>query len=191
MRQLKSRLDAADSHVSWALNMSAGHKCVHISFSFLSPTEVVLPSPAGIEMEIVNSCEKNNGGCSHHCEHTTNGPLCSCNHGYRLQQDRKTCVGRSFFHQYFFSCVFIQTPDNLLPSRTNSTLPPQTATSVSAASPAAVTCVKTTPEATSAAAGAATDSIQTAADVTVRVKHLSDVTTVPYSLNTTWQASAV
>ncbi|KAG7226079.1 hypothetical protein INR49_018689 [Caranx melampygus] len=45
-----------------------------------------------IEMEIVNSCEKNNGGCSHHCEHTTNGPLCSCNHGYQLDQDRKTCV---------------------------------------------------------------------------------------------------
>lgn len=165
--------------------MSGGHKCVDISFSFLSPTEVVLPSPAGIEMEIVNSCEKNNGGCSHHCEHTTNGPLCSCNHGYRLEQDRKTCVGRSFFHQHFFSGVFLQTPDSLLPSRTNSALAPQTAMSVSAGSLAAVTCVKTTPEATSAAAGAATDSIQTAADVTVRVKHLSDVTTVPYSLNTT------
>ena len=52
-------------------------------------------SPPGIEMEIVNSCEKNNGGCSHHCEHTTNGPLCSCNHGYQLDQDRKTCVGKN------------------------------------------------------------------------------------------------
>ena len=46
-------------------------------------------------MEIVNSCEKQNGGCSHHCEHTTNGPLCSCNPGYRLQEDRQTCIGRS------------------------------------------------------------------------------------------------
>ena len=52
-------------------------------------------SPPGIEMEIVNSCEKNNGGCSHHCEHTTNGPLCSCNHGYQLDRDRKTCVGKN------------------------------------------------------------------------------------------------
>jgi len=48
----------------------------------------------GIEMEIVNSCEKENGGCSHGCEHTTSGPLCSCNHGYHLDLDRKTCVGQ-------------------------------------------------------------------------------------------------
>ncbi|KAG7265975.1 hypothetical protein CRUP_022680, partial [Coryphaenoides rupestris] len=45
-----------------------------------------------IEMEIVNSCEKDNGGCSHGCEHTTSGPLCSCNHGYHLDLDGKTCV---------------------------------------------------------------------------------------------------
>lgn len=140
--------------------MSGSRKCVRISFSFRCPTDVVLPSPAGIEMEIVNSCEKNNGGCSHHCEHTTNGPLCSCNHGYRLEQDRKTCVGRSFLQLCLHS-------DGPLPPRANCALRPQTATSVSAASPAAVTCVKTTLEATSAAAGAATDSIQTAADVTV------------------------
>ncbi|KAK2847059.1 hypothetical protein Q5P01_010058 [Channa striata] len=48
-----------------------------------------------IEMEIINSCEKNNGGCSHYCEHTTNGPLCSCNHGFQLDHDRKTCVDRN------------------------------------------------------------------------------------------------
>ena len=47
----------------------------------------------GIEMEIVNSCENNNGGCSHHCQHSTSGPVCSCNHGYRLDDDLKTCVG--------------------------------------------------------------------------------------------------
>nr|XP_025044752.1 EGF-like and EMI domain-containing protein 1 [Pelodiscus sinensis] len=28
----------------------------------------------GIEMEIVNSCESNNGGCSHHCQHLTDCP---------------------------------------------------------------------------------------------------------------------
>lgn len=78
---------------------------------------VLVLSPPGIEMEIVNSCEKNNGGCSHHCEHTTNGPLCSCNHGYQLDRDRKTCVGKNCSSSsessslslflYSFSLIFI------------------------------------------------------------------------------------
>ncbi|EHB13216.1 hypothetical protein GW7_11589 [Heterocephalus glaber] len=46
----------------------------------------------GIELEIVNSCEKNNGGCSHHCEHEIGGPHCSCNHGHQLDSDKKTCI---------------------------------------------------------------------------------------------------
>lgn len=49
---------------------------------------------SGIEMEIVNSCENNNGGCSHHCQHSTSGPVCSCNQGYQLDHDLRTCVGR-------------------------------------------------------------------------------------------------
>lgn len=56
------------------------------------------PSPvagvtAGIEMEIVNSCEAGNGGCSHGCSHSSAGPLCSCPRGYELDQDQKTCIG--------------------------------------------------------------------------------------------------
>lgn len=47
----------------------------------------------GIELEIVNSCEKNNGGCSHHCEHTVGGPHCFCDQGYHLDLDEKTCIG--------------------------------------------------------------------------------------------------
>lgn len=43
-------------------------------------------------MEIVNSCEKNNGGCPHHCEHALGGPRCSCNHGHQLDSDEKTCI---------------------------------------------------------------------------------------------------
>lgn len=44
-------------------------------------------------MEIVDSCQNNNGGCSHRCEHTTVGPRCSCNDGYILALDGKTCTG--------------------------------------------------------------------------------------------------
>lgn len=84
-------------------------------------TVVLDVSPPGIEMEIVNSCEKNNGGCSHHCEHTTNGPLCSCNHGYQLDRDRKTCVGKnctllsllSFISMHFPTLCFCR-PGHLL-----------------------------------------------------------------------------
>ncbi|XP_074261728.1 vitamin K-dependent protein S-like isoform X3 [Saimiri boliviensis] len=51
-----------------------------------------MPPCQGIELEIVNSCEKNNGGCSHHCEHAIGAPCCSCNHGYQLDSDEKTCI---------------------------------------------------------------------------------------------------
>lgn len=47
----------------------------------------------GIELEIVNICEKNNGGCSHHCEPAIGGAHCSCNHGHQLDTDGKTCIG--------------------------------------------------------------------------------------------------
>lgn len=68
--------------ILWWLSPCA---CILTSFWFISPQ--------GIEMEIVDSCQDNNGGCSHHCEHTTAGPRCSCDDGYRLDFDGKTCAG--------------------------------------------------------------------------------------------------
>lgn len=62
--------------------------CFLTSFWFISPP--------GIEMEIVDSCQENNGGCSHHCEHTIAGPRCSCDEGYHLDFDGKTCSGNSW-----------------------------------------------------------------------------------------------
>lgn len=47
----------------------------------------------GIEMEIVDSCQEDNGGCSHGCEHTATGPRCSCHDGYVLSSDGKACTG--------------------------------------------------------------------------------------------------
>lgn len=57
------------------------------------PTSLVAGLVSGIEMEIVNSCEANNGGCSHGCSHSSGGPLCTCPGGYELDEDQKTCVG--------------------------------------------------------------------------------------------------
>lgn len=62
--------------------------CFLTSFRFISLQ--------GIEMEIVDSCQDSNGGCSHHCEHTTAGPRCSCNDGYRLDFDGKMCAGNAW-----------------------------------------------------------------------------------------------
>jgi len=53
-----------------------------------------IPS-AGIEMEIVSSCESGNGGCSHLCHHSSAGPICTCNSGYQLQDDQRTCTGKT------------------------------------------------------------------------------------------------
>lgn len=44
-------------------------------------------------MEIVDSCEVANGGCSHGCSHSQDGPQCSCPRGYTLDLDQKTCLG--------------------------------------------------------------------------------------------------
>lgn len=66
-------------------------KCLTVcKWRSLSPWRRV----SGIEMEIVNSCENNNGGCSHHCQHSTSGPVCSCNQGHQLDHDLRTCVGK-------------------------------------------------------------------------------------------------
>ena len=56
----------------------------------------------GIEMEIIDQCVVNNGGCDHYCQTTLTGDLpgigviCSCHHGYRLHQDGHACIGGLF-----------------------------------------------------------------------------------------------
>ena len=54
----------------------------------------------GIVMEVVDFCNINNGGCAHKCEHTRDGPICSCRKGYNLQADQKTCLGMWLFYLF-------------------------------------------------------------------------------------------
>lgn len=49
----------------------------------------------GVELEPVDSCAINNGGCAHSCRHEEGGAVCSCRKGYILQIDKKSCLGRS------------------------------------------------------------------------------------------------
>lgn len=53
------------------------------------------PDSVGVELEPVDSCAINNGGCAHSCRHEDGGAVCSCRKGYILQIDRKSCLGES------------------------------------------------------------------------------------------------
>ena len=41
----------------------------------------------------INECSSTNGGCNHVCTNTIGTFLCSCNSGYELESDQRTCVG--------------------------------------------------------------------------------------------------
>ena len=41
----------------------------------------------------INECENAIGGCNHVCTNTIGSFLCSCNAGYELDSDQRTCVG--------------------------------------------------------------------------------------------------
>jgi len=47
----------------------------------------------GIQMEVIDSCTENNGGCDQLCTHGPHGPICSCHYGYLLASDKTTCRG--------------------------------------------------------------------------------------------------
>ena len=44
----------------------------------------------------VNECASNNGGCSHTCNNTDGSFVCSCDNGYRLDNDELGCLGMKF-----------------------------------------------------------------------------------------------
>jgi len=50
---------------------------------------------AGIQMEVIDNCAVNNGGCHQLCTHGPYGALCSCHHGYVLMSDATSCQGSS------------------------------------------------------------------------------------------------
>ena len=46
-----------------------------------------------VQMEVIDSCTVNNGGCDQQCTHGRHGPICSCHYGYVLLSDRTSCQG--------------------------------------------------------------------------------------------------
>ena len=66
--------------------------------------ESLLPdfSP-GIEMEVIDHCSENNGGCAHECTHGTgSAAICSCHKGYQLMLNGKTCEGKEIPLKLYF-----------------------------------------------------------------------------------------
>ena len=42
----------------------------------------------------INECLSDNGGCHHNCHDSDGSYTCSCNNGYQLNSDGRTCEGR-------------------------------------------------------------------------------------------------
>ena len=42
----------------------------------------------------MNECLENISGCAHNCINTFGGFKCSCNQGYLLGKDLKSCIGK-------------------------------------------------------------------------------------------------
>ena len=59
----------------------------------------------------INECNARNGGCSHFCANKRGSFECRCRSGYKLQVDRKTCVGNdkkshSFWINFSWGLVY-------------------------------------------------------------------------------------
>ena len=57
----------------------------------------------------VNECNSNNGNCAQVCTNTVGSYSCSCNTGYRLASDSRTCSGKQHifcFYNYFHVIKF-------------------------------------------------------------------------------------
>ena len=42
----------------------------------------------------IDECQEHNGGCSQHCHNLVGGYQCTCDHGWSLSGDSKTCFGK-------------------------------------------------------------------------------------------------
>ena len=52
----------------------------------------------------INECQFNNGHCGHHCTNTNGSYYCTCNPGYKLTNNKHSCVGMYLF-TYVSNCV--------------------------------------------------------------------------------------
>ena len=54
----------------------------------------------------INECtSKGSNGCSQNCHNTIGSYTCSCNKGYRLNQDQQKCDGKSMKFELYISVL--------------------------------------------------------------------------------------
>ena len=56
-------------------------------------SDIVLVEMNSSSASETNECLTNNGGCAQRCNNTVGSFTCSCNTGYSLDADARTCVG--------------------------------------------------------------------------------------------------
>ena len=54
-------------------------------------------------MADINECEDHNGDCGHNCIDTTGSYYCTCDDGYKLDDDDLTCHGKTIRYIYLYS----------------------------------------------------------------------------------------
>ena len=67
---------------------------VRIMASFMSVLQLVITSKHFATFPDINECASSNGGCAQVCTNSVGSFQCSCNSGYTLNGDGRTCSGK-------------------------------------------------------------------------------------------------
>lgn len=70
---------------------SNGKACLKVELYGCAISTPTTAQPSAAPTTPVNHCQSANGGCSQVCISQTSGPVCSCQQGFVLDQDGKTC----------------------------------------------------------------------------------------------------
>ena len=70
-----------------------GFSCTSKFFYFPMITDVARQPTFPVPNSDVDECLSNNGGCNHNCHDSDGSYTCTCNNGYLLGSDGRTCEG--------------------------------------------------------------------------------------------------
>ena len=65
--------------------------------------DFILISYGKSTVNVVNECSNANGGCEHNCLNTIGSYQCTCNSGYRMENNGHSCTGTT--HVFTNKCT--------------------------------------------------------------------------------------